>query len=574
MYTIANELEKKFRGAFTALGISESIPVLLQDASRSEYGDYQVNGIMAAAKSQKCNPRELANKVIGAVDCGNMLSKIEVAGPGFINLHLNDAYLSSYLMQNGANPACKNSQNDLIVVDYSAPNLAKEMHVGHLRSTIIGDALVRMFEYLGNKVIRRNHVGDWGTQFGMLTACLVENKQSAEELVLGDLESFYRKAKVRFDEDEIFANKSRDYVVKLQGGDPEILAIWRKFVDISLKHCEIIYAKLGVKLTREDAVGESSYNDALAPMVANLTKQNIIVESNGAKCVFFADGEINTKEETPFIVQKSDGGYLYATTDLAAIDDRVNKLGANRLVYVIDARQSLHMKQLFATSKKAHLVKPDTKLEHVAFGTMMGEDGRPFKTRSGDTIKLINLLDEAINRAYTIINERESEWSEDAKQELATTMAIASVKYADLAKNRVSDYIFSFDKMLAFDGNTAPYLLYAYTRIQSILRKYTGEVEFNTAEIIITNKDEHNLAVMIAKFSDHLVLSSNECYPHYLCLYLYNLAGLFMRFYEACPILNAESDELIASRLHLANLTAFTLKTGFDVLGINTVDKM
>ena len=505
MYTIANELEKKFRIAFTQLGISESIPVLLQDASRSEYGDYQVNGIMAAAKSQKCNPRELANKVIGAVDCGNMLSKIEVAGPGFINLHLNDAYLSSYLMQSGANPACKNSQNDLIVVDYSAPNLAKEMHVGHLRSTIIGDALVRMFEYLGNKVIRRNHVGDWGTQFGMLTACLVENKQSAEELVLGDLETFYRKAKVRFDEDEAFANKSRDYVVKLQGGDPEILALWRKFVDISLKHCEIIYAKLGVKLIREDAVGESSYNDELAPMVANLTKQNIIVESNGAKCVFFADGEINTKEETPFIVQKSDGGYLYATTDLAAVDDRVNKLGANRLVYVIDARQSLHMKQLFATSK---------------------------------------------------------------------TMAIASVKYADLAKNRVSDYIFSFDKMLAFDGNTAPYLLYAYTRIQSILRKYTGEVEFNTAEIVITTQDEHNLAVMIAKFSDHLVLSSNECYPHYLCSYLYNLAGLFMRFYEACPILTAENDELIASRLHLANLTAITLKTGFDVLGINTVDKM
>ena len=574
MHTIANILEQKFRLAFTQLGISESVPILLQDATRVEYGDYQVNGIMAAAKLQKCNPRELANKVIGAVDCGGIVSKIEVAGPGFINLYLNDEYIANYLMEYGRNHVCCGVQSDTIVIDYSSPNLAKEMHVGHLRSTIIGDALVRMFEYLGNKVIRRNHVGDWGTQFGMLTACLIENNQDANLLELGDLESFYRKAKVRFDEDEIFANKAREYVVKLQGGDTDVLALWRKFVDVSMGHCERLYDRLGVKLVRADAVGESSYNEELAPMVERLTKQNILVESNGAKCVFFSEDEINTKEETPFIVQKSDGGYLYATTDLAAIDNRVNELNATRLVYVIDARQSLHMKQLFATSKKANIVKNSTKLEHVSFGTMMGDDGKPFKTRSGDIVKLVDLLDEAVIRAYAVVNERESEWSEDARRELAETMAISAIKYADLAKNRVSDYVFSFDKILAFDGNTAPYLLYAYTRIQSILKKYSGDEQFSQAKITIISKEEHELAVAISKFSEHLVLSSNECYPHYLCLYLYNLAGIFMRFYEICPILNAPQQDIMLSRLRLADLAAFTLKTGLDVLGIKTVDKM
>ena len=573
MHTITNELEQKFRYAFTQLGISESIPVLLQDSTRAEYGDYQINGVMAAAKIQKCNPRELAQKIVSIVDCANMLSKIEIAGPGFINLHINDEYLANYLNSYGLNPVCQNVQSDTIIVDYSSPNLAKEMHVGHLRSTIIGDALVRMFEYLGNKVIRRNHVGDWGTQFGMLTACLMENKQDAELLELGDLEGFYRKAKVRFDEDELFANKAREYVVKLQGGDLAVLALWRKFVDISMSHCEDIYKLLGVKLVRADAVGESAYNESLALMVERLTKQNILVESNGAKCVFFADGEINTKEETPFIIQKSDGGYLYATTDLAAIDNRVNELSANRLVYVIDARQSLHMKQLFATAKKANIVRSETKLEHVAFGTMMGEDGRPFKTRSGDTVKLIDLLDEAVSRANTIVNDRENDWNDEERQQLAKILAISSVKYADLAKNRVSDYIFSFDKMLAFDGNTAPYLLYAYTRIQSILKKF-GDVSFNSAQINITNKEEHDLSVAVSKFSDTLVLSSNECYPHYLCSYLYSLAGLFMKFYESCSILNADNESIKHSRLRLASITAFTLKTGLEVLGIQTTDRM
>ena len=451
------------------------------------------------------------------------------------------------------------------------------MHVGHLRSTVIGDALVRIYEFLGNKVIRRNHVGDWGTQFGMLTAYLFElNQQDNASIELHDLEEFYRKSKVRFDQDADFANRAREFVVRLQSGDEQVLALWQQFVETSLGHCQEVCDRLGTKLTRADAVGESSYNDLLAPMVSRLMDSGIAIDSEGAKCVFLTPEELGSKDETPFIIQKKDGGYLYATTDIAAVYDRVHNLGADRLVYVIDARQSLHLKQLFVVSKKAGIAPIETKMEHSAFGTMMGEDGKPFKTRSGGTVKLIDLINEAIERAETMIRERNPEWSNEEVTALAKILGVASMKYADLSKNRLSDYIFSFDKMLAFDGNTAPYLLYAYTRINSIFNKAGLKREDYLGSTIVINEfDEHRLAVHIAKFAEKLHQTAKENYPHYLCGYIYELAGLFMKFYESCPILRSDvSDEVKHNRLALAALAGETLKLSLDLLGIPVVERM
>lgn len=574
--TVFQQLEQKFRQAFTQLGIAETTPVVLQESGKPEFGDYQVNGAMAAAKQLKLNPRELATKIIATVECGDIIAKLEIAGPGFINVTLANDYLAQALADNILN--LKAVETKTVVVDYSAPNLAKEMHVGHLRSTVIGDALVRIFEYMGDTVYRRNHVGDWGTQFGMLTAYLVEIKQANNEqaIELSDLEDFYRKAKVRFDEDADFASCAREFVVKLQAGDTKVLTLWKQFVEVSLGHCQEIYSRLNTKLTHDDVVGESFYNDLLAPMVKLLVDKGLAVDSDGAKCVFLNESELGSKEETPFIVQKKDGGYLYATTDIAAVYDRVERLNSNRLVYVIDSRQALHMKQLFVVARKAGLAHPDTLMEHAAFGTMMGEDGKPFKTRTGGTVKLIELIDEAVERAELMVRTRNADWSEIEIKQLAQTLAISSLKYADLSKNRLSDYVFSFDKMLSFEGNTAPYLLYAYTRILSIFRKANLRPEDFTSEMIVVQEDaEHRLALQISKFPERLKQAARENYPHYLCSYIYELAGLFMKFYESCPILKSDVDNQVkSSRLALAGLTAKTLQTSLNLLGIPVVERM
>lgn len=574
--TVFQQLEQKFRQAFTQLGIAETTPVVLQESGKPEFGDYQVNGAMAAAKQLKLNPRELATKIIATVDCGDIITKLEIAGPGFINVTLANSYLSQALADDILN--VKAVETKTVVVDYSAPNLAKEMHVGHLRSTVIGDALVRIFEYMGDTVYRRNHVGDWGTQFGMLTAYLVEIKQANSEqaIELSDLEDFYRKAKVRFDEDADFASHAREFVVKLQAGDTQVLTLWKQFVEVSLGHCQEIYSRLNTKLTHDDVVGESFYNDLLAPMVQLLVDKGLAVDSDGAKCVFLSEADLGSKEETPFIVQKKDGGYLYATTDIAAVYDRVQRLNSNRLVYVIDSRQALHMKQLFVVARHAGLAHPDTLMEHAAFGTMMGEDGKPFKTRTGGTVKLIELIDEAVERAELMVRTRNTDWSESEIKQLAQTLAISSLKYADLSKNRLSDYVFSFDKMLSFEGNTAPYLLYAYTRILSIFRKADLNPENFAPEMITVQEDaEHRLALQISKFPERLKQAARENYPHYLCSYIYELAGLFMKFYESCPILKSDVDSQVkASRLALAGLTANTLQTSLSLLGIPVVERM
>lgn len=547
-------------------------------ASKPEFGDYQANGVMAIAKQQKTNPRELAARVVEAIDCkaDPLIDKIEIAGPGFINIHL-----SSLALQDAGNAAIgepgllvvKTPAPEKIVVDYSSPNLAKEMHVGHLRGTIIGDCLVRILERLGHEVVRQNHVGDWGTQFGMLIAYMQELSadESALNAGLSDLEDFYRAAKDRFDNDSAFADTARKSVVKLQSGDPEYLAAWERFIDESLKHCEALYDKLGVSLTRDDLDAESRYNDDLPRVIADLEAKRLITESEGARCVFLDEFKGKEGDPLPLIVQKSDGGFLYSTTDLAAVRLRV-KDKVDRSLYVVDARQSLHFQQVFAVARAAGFADNGISLEHIAYGTMMGSDGRPFKTRSGDIVKLIDLLDEGVRRAHAIVSEKNPALSKEERQLVAQRVGIAAVKYADLSKNRTSDYVFDWSTMLSFEGNTAPYLLYAYARIRSILRKAPGSA---TSERIVKIEADEERALLLKTLQLPEVLEAvaRDCFPNQLCNYLYELSGLFMRFYEACPILKADEDTM-NSRLALCSLTAETLHTGLGLLGIETLEQM
>ena len=571
--TIQELINERAGAAFAAIGAPDAPPVV-QPASRPEFGDYQINGVMAVAKQQKTNPRTLAEQVIAKLDLAGIAEKIEVAGPGFINIHLAPAFLAeraSYALTHDK-LGITLPKPQRIMVEYSSPNLAKEMHVGHLRSTVIGDALARVFEFLGHDLVRGNHVGDWGTQFGMLVAYMVEaHKTGSAAMELSDLETFYRNAKVRFDEDPVFADLARDYVVRLQGCDAEVLKLWEQFVDVSLKHCETVYEKLGVGLKREHVRGESAYNEDLPHVVDDLEKAGLLTLDDGAKVVYLEEFRTQDDEPMGVIVQKKDGGYLYTTTDIGAVRYRHRVLHLDRVIYVVDARQSQHFQQMFTICRKAGFAPPEMVVEHIGFGVMMGDDGKPFKTRSGGTVKLVELLSEAEERALEMVNQKSPEMSEAEKKHIAHAVGIGAVKYADLSKSRMSDYIFNWDTMLAFDGNTAPYLQYAYTRIQSIFRK-AGAVDQN-AEIKLVEQTEKQLAVALLQFEDMLKTVAEGCYPHHLCLYLYNLANHFSRFYENCPILKSEGD-VRASRLQLASLTAKTLKTGMGLLGIEVLDAM
>ncbi len=552
--------------AFHKAGI-DATPISVTEATKPEFGDYQFNGAMALAKSLKKNPREIAQTVVEHLDLGGIIAKAEIAGPGFVNLWLDPKQVTASCEQAVRDERIGVAQKAdpiKVVVDYSGPNMAKQMHVGHLRSTIIGDTLSNLLTFLGDKVIRQNHIGDWGTQFGMLIAYLEEVGEDGNAS-LKDLEQFYKDAKARFDADASFANKAREYVVKIQSGDAHCLTLWKKFIDISLGHCEEVYEKLGVNLTREDVRAESFYNDTLAKIITDLDKAGMLKESDGAQCVFLEGDEI------PVIVQKSDGGYLYATTDLAALYYRANVLGAKRISYVVDARQSGHFKQVFRVAKEAGFVPEDVKLEHVAFGTMMDKSGKPFKTRDGGTVKLIDLLDEAVVRAKEAITAKDN-YTPEALEKLARIVGIGAVKYADLAINRESNYIFDWDKMLSFEGNTSLYMQYAYARIQSIFRKYGKEV---SGTVVITDELEHRLAVMLLRFEDILDKAAEDAAPNQITSYLYDLVTLFMRFYERNPILKEGVDEQTRiSRLLLADLTAKTIKQGLAILGIEVVDKL
>ncbi|EDG1096426.1 arginine--tRNA ligase [Salmonella enterica subsp. enterica serovar Poona] len=571
-------LSEKVSQAMIAAGAPADCEPQVRQSAKVQFGDYQANGMMAVAKKLGMAPQQLAEQVLTHLDLSGIASKVEIAGPGFINIFLEPAFLAEQVQQALASDRLGVSQptRQTIVVDYSAPNVAKEMHVGHLRSTIIGDAAVRTLEFLGHHVIRANHVGDWGTQFGMLIAWLEKQQQeNAGDMALADLEGFYRDAKKHYDEDEAFAERARNYVVKLQSGDAYFREMWRKLVDITMTQNQITYDRLNVTLTRDDVMGESLYNPMLPGIVADLKAKGLAVESEGATVVFL--DEFKNKEGDPMgvIIQKKDGGYLYTTTDIACAKYRYETLHADRVLYYIDSRQHQHLMQAWTIVRKAGYVPDSVPLEHHMFGMMLGKDGKPFKTRAGGTVKLADLLDEALERARRLVAEKNPDMPADELEKLANAVGIGAVKYADLSKNRTTDYIFDWDNMLAFEGNTAPYMQYAYTRVLSVFRKADiDEQALASAPVIISEDREAQLAARLLQFEETLTVVAREGTPHVMCAYLYDVAGLFSGFYEHCPILSAENDAVRNSRLKLAQLTAKTLKLGLDTLGIETVERM
>lgn len=575
---IQSILSDKIKQAMVIAGADQSCDALVRQSGKPQFGDYQANGIMAAAKKLGLNPREFAQKVLDNLQLSDIAEKLEIAGPGFINIFLNPTWLTTEISAalSHKNLGIQATNKQTVVIDYSSPNVAKEMHVGHLRSTIIGDAVARTLEFLGHNVIRANHVGDWGTQFGMLIAYLEKmQNEHASEMELQDLEAFYREAKKHYDEDEIFAEKARNYVVKLQSGDEYCRAMWKRLVDITMQQNQYNYARLNVTLTEKDVMGESLYNPMLPSIVEDLKKQGLAVENDGALVVYL--DEFKNKEGDPMgvIVQKKDGGFLYTTTDIAAAKYRYETLKANRALVFSDTRQSQHMQQAWLITRKAGYVPDSFSLEHKNFGMMLGKDGKPFKTRTGGTVKLADLLDEAIERATVLINEKNTNLSNDEKEAVIEAVGIGAVKYADLSKNRTTDYVFDWDNMLSFEGNTAPYMQYAYTRIRSIFNK--TEINSTTllaAPLTIKDDKERTLAIKLLQFEEAVQTVGKEGTPHVLCAYLYELAGIFSSFYEHCPILNAEDEAVKLSRLKLALLTEKTLKQGLALLGIKTVEKM
>jgi len=555
-------------------------PRIAVDRTRDKaHGDLATNLAMMMAKPAKKNPRELAQLIIDNLPESDLVARAEIAGPGFINIFLNPNWLALQIdiaLADDNLSVQKTATPENVVVDLSSPNLAKEMHVGHLRSSIIGDSVARTLELLGHNVIRQNHVGDWGTQFGMLLAYMEElradqNEQSQMEL--SDLENFYRAAKVRFDESAEFATRARKLVVELQSGDEYCNKLWDEFNDISLNHCQDVYERLGVSLTRADVRGESTYNADLPKVVSELDRLGLLSESSGAKVVFQDEFKNKEGEPLPIIIQKADGGYLYATSDMAAIRYRSDVLKADRVLYFVDLRQALHFQQVFNLAHKAHFVHPGMSLEHMGFGTMNGNDGRPFKTRSGGVIKLIDLLNEARERARELVRSKNPDMDATELEKIAQVVGISSVKYADLSKNRTSDYIFSFEQMLSFEGNTAPYLLYAYTRVAGIFKR-AANIDLTGARIVLVHDKEKNLGNKLAQFGEVLTRMVAKGQPHAMCAYLFELAGAFSSFYEACPVLAAESEDVKRSRLLIAKLTAKTLKQGLDLLGIETLERM
>jgi arginyl-tRNA synthetase len=573
MPTIQSQLENVFRTAISD-ALSIDADPLLSVSQNEKFGDYQSNAAMGLAKrlsertGQKASPRQVSEQIKAKLNAGEMVSEITIAGPGFINVRLNPVWLGKQVQtvehdqRLGVSLAPSPQKT---IVDYSGPNIAKQMHVGHLRSTIIGDCISRVLEFQGDEVIRQNHIGDWGTQFGMLIQRKLELDAGIGDI--DDLEEEYRDAKRRFDSDPAFSEASRQRVVELQTGSEPVRNVWRTIVDETRRHYQPIYEQLNVKLRQEHERGESFYNPFLADVVRELKEKGIAVISEGAAVVFVPG------YENPLIIQKSDGGYLYGTTDLAAIRFRVGELGATRIIYTHDSRQSQHFAQVFWTARQAGWAPENqVSLEYAPFGTMLGEDGKPFKTRSGDTVKLKDLLEEARLRAMNVVNEKSPELPEAQRIAIAGAVGIGAVKYADLSKDRTSDYVFSWDKMLAMDGNTAPYLQYAYARIRSIFRK-AGNLSLDDAQVKLETPHELALAKHVLRFGEVIQLVARELKPHHLCNYLYELATKFSGFYENCPVLQSE-EPTRSSRLILSDATAKTLACGLDLLGIEHPEQM
>ncbi len=581
MIPIVAQLESAFRSAISAAYGIDADPLIAPSAN-PQFGDYQSNVAMSLAKAvaektgAKTNPRQVAEAVKAKLELGAIASEVSIAGPGFINVRLSPAFLAGVVARTAGDPAAlvdRAGGAQTVVVDYSGPNIAKELHVGHLRSTIIGDATCNVLEALGHTVIRQNHVGDWGTQFGMLIAALQEATVSGSpaDTQLKDLEAFYVSAKKRFDTDEDFQKRARENVVKLQGGDPAALAAWRTLIDKTREHYLPIYRRLGVKLSVDNERGESFYNPMLADIVKDLRAAGLAVESEGATVVF-----VDGVDKSPMIIEKSGGGFLYATTDLAAARYRAQQLKADRVIIFTDARQQQHFRQVFTTARNAGWAG-HASFEHAPFGAMLGEDGKPFATKKGGTAKLADLLDEAEERALELVSAKSPDLPADQQRAIARAVGVGAVKYADLSKDRISDYLFSFDKMLSMDGNTAPYLQYAHARTRSILRKAEAELGSSANDlpgsVVLESPHEQALVKHLLRLPDTLTAVARELKPHHLCGYLYDLSVRFSGFWENCDVIKSAGDTR-ATRLLLCRLTGNTLAYGLDLLGIEHPDRM
>jgi arginyl-tRNA synthetase len=559
--------------AFAAVAGEAVDPVV----RRSQRADFQADGALALARRLGRNPRDVATDVLDRADLADLCAA-DIAGPGFINLTLADDALGRLLARLAADERLGvplATAPDTVVIDYSAPNAAKEMHVGHLRSTIIGDAIVRLLESLGHTVIRQNHIGEWGTPFGMLIEHLLDlgATEAAQELSLGDLNAFYQQARVKFDADETFRERSRQRVVLLQSGDPATRELWRVLVEGSKAYFMAVYGQLGVRLTEDDFVGESFYNDRLRDVMEDLERQGMLRESDGALCVF-PDGFANRDgHPLPLIVQKSDSGFGYGVTDLAAIRYRLQTLGGTRLLYVVGLPQEQHLAMVFQVAREAGWLDSSVQVQHIGFGSILGADGKMLRTRAGASVKLSDLLQEAEARAAALVKERSRDLDAETSAAVARAVGIGAVKYADLSTERVKNYVFDWDRMLAFDGNTAPYLQYAHARICSIFRRAGLEPPRNLPTIQVSEQAERALALELLGFATVCTEVAESLELQALAGSLFNLATVFTTFYERCPVLRSEG-ETRESRLALCDLTARTLSRGLGLLGIDAPTRM
>jgi len=544
---------------------------------RSQHADYQADLALALARKLKKNPREVASAIAARLPADDLIAAVEVSGPGFLNITLAAADLAARIERMRADESGRlgippTVPLETVVVDYSAPNVAKEMHVGHLRSTIIGDSLARLLGWQGHKIIRRNHVGDWGTPFGMLIEHLLDVRAEGAEAGVRELGGFYRAARAKFDSDPVFADRARQRVVLLQSGDPETLALWRRLIDLSVEHFTRLYQALGVTLTPADVVGESAYNALLPGVVDELVEKGLARESEGAMCVFPPGFLGREGEPTPLIIRKQEGGYGYATTDLAALHQRVSELGATRLIYVVGSPQTQHLAMVFATARLAGWAGEGVRLEHVAFGSVLGPDKKMLKTRAGDSVSLAELLAEADARAAQAVAEKSPELPAGEQARIAHAVGTGAIKYADLANDRIKDYVFDWKRMLAFEGNTAPYLMYAHARIRSILRK-AADIGAAPGPIVVEAPAERALVLALIQLPGILDRTAETLQPHRVCAFLYDVATAFTGFYENCPVLKSDGPTR-ASRLALCDATARTLALGLELLGITAPEQM
>ncbi|HEV7626229.1 MAG TPA: arginine--tRNA ligase [Streptomyces sp.] len=581
--TLHKLLAEALSAALPDAGSAQPDPML----RRSDRADFQANGMLALAKRLKANPRELAGQAVESVPANEVIDSVEVSGPGFLNISVSDAAILRNLAARSDDDRLGVPYADrpgTTVIDYSQPNVAKEMHVGHLRSTVIGDAVTQILEHRGETVIRRHHIGDWGTNFGMLIQYLIEHPHELDhesdtadahdegEAAMARLNRLYKDSRPLFDSDEEFKSRARDRVVALQGGDEETLALWRKIVDESKTYFQAVYEELDVEIRDEDIVGESAYNDDLQQVVKDLESSGVAVRSEGALCVFFEDVKGPDGTPTPLIVQKSNGGFGYAATDLAAIRDRIGTLKADTLLYVVDARQALHFRMVFETAQRAGWL-PESAARQLAFGTVLGKDGKPFKTREGESVRLVDLLDEAKQRAAVVVREKAQDLTEEEIQERAAQVGIGAVKYADLSNSMTRDYVFDLDRMVSLQGDTSVYLQYAYARNRSIFRK-AGDLRPLVHPTLSLAPQERALALHLDEFGDTLAGAAETYEPHKLAAYLFGLATLYAGFFENCPVLKAGSQELTENRLFLCDLTARTLRQGMSLLGIRTPERL